>query len=60
MTVESELSGVNLARQALLAARDAAKKNGTSSKKSKRRATTVVRREDREPLGLGSAISVGL
>ncbi|KQZ12115.1 DciA family protein [Streptomyces clavifer] len=56
MTTESELSGVDLARQALLAAREAAKKNGATSKKPKRRTTTVVRRDGREPLGLGSAI----
>ncbi|MEU6285050.1 DUF721 domain-containing protein [Streptomyces sp. NPDC047028] len=53
-----ELSGVDLARQALIAAREAAKKNGaTQTKKPKRRTTTVVRRDGREPLGLGSAIS---
>ncbi|WP_331735718.1 DciA family protein [Streptomyces sp. NBC_00057] len=56
MTTESELSGVDLARQALLAAREAAKRNGATSKKPKRRTTTVVRRDGREPLGLGSAI----
>lgn len=58
MTTESELSGVDLARQALLAAREAARKNGATSKKPKRRTTTVVRREGREPLGLGSAIGM--
>ncbi|MFC9183317.1 DUF721 domain-containing protein [Streptomyces globisporus] len=57
MTVESELSGVDLARQALLAAREAARKNGATSKKPKRRTTTVAPREGREPLGLGSVIS---
>ncbi|MFD9807660.1 DciA family protein [[Kitasatospora] papulosa] len=57
MTTDSELSGVDLARQALLAAREAAKKNGATSKKPKRRTTTVVRRDGREPLGLGSAIN---
>ncbi|MFC9035121.1 DUF721 domain-containing protein [Streptomyces arboris] len=57
MTTESELSGVDLARQALLAAREAARKNGTTSKKPKRRTTTAVRRDGREPLGLGSAIN---
>ncbi|MGW2107649.1 DUF721 domain-containing protein [Streptomyces sp. NPDC001948] len=56
MTTESELSGVGLARQALVAAREAAKKNGATTKKPKRR-TTVVPRDGREPLGLGSAIS---
>ncbi|MGC4986615.1 hypothetical protein ACLQ18_39500 [Streptomyces sp. DT193] len=57
MTTESELGGVDLARQALIAAREAAKKNGATSKKPKRRTTTVVPRDGREPLGLGSAIS---
>ncbi|MFB7435095.1 DUF721 domain-containing protein [Streptomyces microflavus] len=57
MTTEPKISGVDLARQALLAAREAAKKNGAARHKPKRRATTVVRREGREPLGLGSAIS---
>ncbi|MGP3635586.1 DUF721 domain-containing protein [Streptomyces sp. 24-1644] len=56
MTIESELSGVDLARQALIAAREAARKNGATSKKPKRRTTTVVRRDGREPLGLGSVI----
>ncbi|MEW2308932.1 DciA family protein [Streptomyces sp. NPDC006864] len=58
MTTESELSGVDLARQALLAAREAARKNGATSNKLKRRTTTVVRRDGREPLGLGSAIGM--
>ncbi|MGA5474395.1 hypothetical protein ACPCUK_37290 [Streptomyces arboris] len=54
-----ELSGVDLARQALVAARQAAKKNGaTQTKKPKRRTTTVVRRDGREPLGLGAAIGM--
>ncbi|WP_239085328.1 DciA family protein [Streptomyces halstedii] len=53
-----ELSGVNLARQALVAAREAARKNGATAKKPKRRTTTVVRRDGREPLGLGAAISM--
>ncbi|MET9760030.1 hypothetical protein ABZ016_13390 [Streptomyces sp. NPDC006372] len=57
--MSTELSGVNLARQALVAAREAAKKNGaTHTKKPKRRTGTVVRRDGREPLGLGSAISM--
>ncbi|MFH8558937.1 DciA family protein [Streptomyces celluloflavus] len=54
----TELSGVDLARQALLAAREAAKKNGAAqTKKPKRRSGTAVPRDGREPLGLGSAIS---
>ncbi|MBH1937832.1 DUF721 domain-containing protein [Streptomyces sp. AV19] len=54
----TELSGVDLARQALVAAREAAKKNGATSKKPKRRTTTVARRDGREPLGLGAAIGL--
>ncbi|MEU6955566.1 hypothetical protein [Streptomyces sp. NPDC045714] len=53
-----EVSGVDLARQVLLAAREAARKNGATAKKPKRRTTTVVRRDGREPLGLGSAIGM--
>jgi hypothetical protein len=54
-----ELSGVDLARQALIAAREAAKKNGgTQTKKPKRRTGTAVRRDGREPLGLGAAIGM--
>ncbi|MFD4341768.1 DUF721 domain-containing protein [Streptomyces anulatus] len=57
MTTEPELSGVDLARQALLAARETARKNGATAKKPKRRTTTAVRCDGREPLGLGSAIN---
>ncbi|MEV6810056.1 hypothetical protein [Streptomyces sp. NPDC051132] len=54
-----ELSGVDLARQALVAARETAKKNGaTQTKKPKRRTGTVARRDGRDPLGLGAVISV--
>ncbi|WP_424864006.1 DUF721 domain-containing protein [Streptomyces sp. MMS24-I29] len=54
----TELNGVDLARQALVAAREAAKKNGATTKKPKRRTgTAVVRRDGREPLGLGATIS---
>ncbi|MFE4540214.1 DciA family protein [Streptomyces scopuliridis] len=57
--MSSELSGVDLARQALVAAREAAKKNGASRKeKPKRRTGTAVRRDGREPLGLGAAIGM--
>ncbi|MFF2721547.1 DUF721 domain-containing protein [Streptomyces sp. NPDC058011] len=52
------MSGVDRARQALLAAREAARKNGAARQKPKRRTTTVVRRDGREPLGLGSAIGM--
>lgn len=55
----TELSGVDLARQALLAAQEASKKNGaTRTKKPKRRTGTAVRRDGREPLGLGAAIGM--
>ncbi|MFI5987496.1 DUF721 domain-containing protein [Streptomyces sp. NPDC051555] len=57
MSAEPELSGIDLARQALLAAREAAKRNGATSKKPRRRAGTAAGRDGREPLGLGSAIS---
>jgi hypothetical protein len=57
--VSTELSGVHLASQALVAAREAAKKNGaTQTKKPKRRTGTVVRRDGRDPLGLGAAIGM--
>ncbi|MFJ6785598.1 DciA family protein [Streptomyces yangpuensis] len=54
----SELSGVDLARQALVAAREAAKKNGATTRKPKQRTTTVVRRDGLEPLALGAAIGM--
>ncbi|MFG3157969.1 DciA family protein [Streptomyces sp. NPDC048219] len=55
----SELSGVDLARQALIAAREAARKNGGTRKdKPRRRTGTAVRRDGREPLGLGAAIGM--
>ncbi|MEU0214847.1 DUF721 domain-containing protein [Streptomyces sp. NPDC006265] len=57
--MNGKLSGVDLARQALTAAREAAKKNGGVRKeKPKRRTGTVVRRDGREPLGLGAAIGM--
>jgi len=58
--VSSELSGVDLAHQALAAAREAARKNGGSTQKAKpkRSRTQVVRRDGREPLGLGTAITM--
>ncbi|MFE7567871.1 hypothetical protein ACFU76_13010 [Streptomyces sp. NPDC057539] len=53
------LSGIDLARQALIAAQEAAKKNGAGrAKKPRRRTGPAVRRDGREPLGLGAAISV--
>ncbi|MDQ0904116.1 hypothetical protein QFZ22_000101 [Streptomyces canus] len=57
--VSTELSGVDLARQALVAAQEAAKKNGAPRKeKPKRRTGTALRRDGREPLGLGAAIGM--
>ncbi|WP_240496437.1 hypothetical protein [Streptomyces torulosus] len=57
--MSTELSGVDLARQSLVAAREAARKNGAARKeKPKRRTGTVVRRDGREPLGLGAAIGM--
>ncbi|MFE6813533.1 DciA family protein [Streptomyces sp. NPDC057675] len=58
MNAVPELSGVDLARQALLAAREAAKKNGARTTKPKRRTGTTLRRDGREPLGLGAAITM--
>ncbi|MFJ8546291.1 DciA family protein [Streptomyces sp. NPDC093586] len=57
--MSTEPSGVDLARQALVAAREAAKKNGgAQTKKPKRRTGTVVRRDGCEPLGLGAVIGM--
>ncbi|MEU5977689.1 hypothetical protein [Streptomyces sp. NPDC047315] len=54
-----ELSGVDLARQALIAAREAAKRNGaTQTMQPKRRTTTVVLRYGREPLAFGTEIGM--
>ncbi|MGW7620757.1 DUF721 domain-containing protein [Streptomyces antimycoticus] len=54
----TEPSGVDLARQSLAAAREQAKKNrGHRKQKPKRRTGQVVRRDGREPLGLGTAIT---
>ncbi|WP_127353975.1 DUF721 domain-containing protein [Actinacidiphila soli] len=57
MTTKAEPSGADLARQALFAAREAAKKNGGGQKEKPRRRTHVVRRDGRDPLGLGKAIT---
>ncbi|MFF7954137.1 DciA family protein [Streptomyces griseorubiginosus] len=54
---EGEVSGVDLARVALRAAMEAARKNGAIQKtKKKPRTGTAVRRDGREPMGLGAAI----
>ncbi|MFH7340627.1 DUF721 domain-containing protein [Streptomyces sp. KHY 26] len=57
--MSTDRNGVDLARQALVAAQEAARKNGAARKeKPKRHADAVVRRNGREPLGLGGAISM--
>ncbi|MBP5942726.1 DciA family protein [Streptomyces acidiscabies] len=54
---EGEVAGVDLARVALRAAMEAARKNGSGQKaKKKPRTGTAVRRDGREPMGLGAAI----
>jgi hypothetical protein len=56
---EGEVSGVDLARVALRAAMEQARKNGSVQKtKRKPRTGTVIRRDRREPLGLGAAIGM--
>lgn len=51
------MSGVDLARVALRAAMEQARKNGAGQKaKKKPRTGTTVRRDGREPMGLGAAI----
>ncbi|WP_432171189.1 DciA family protein [Streptomyces sp. 1222.5] len=58
MTENPQLSGVDLARVALRAAKVAAQKNGGGrTTQPKPRTTRVARRDGREPLGLGAAIS---
>jgi predicted nucleic acid-binding Zn ribbon protein len=57
MTETPQLSGVDLARVALRAAKVAAQKNGGGrTVQPKTRTTRVVRRDGREPMGLGAAI----
>ncbi|MEV6132005.1 DciA family protein [Streptomyces violaceusniger] len=55
----TEPSGMDLARQALVAAHEQAKKHrGHRKHRPKRRTGQVVRRDGREPLGLGTAITM--
>ncbi|MFD8288030.1 DciA family protein [Streptomyces lavendulae] len=55
----AETSGVDLARVALRAAREAARKNGAGQKtKQKARPVRTVPRSGREPMGLGAALGV--
>ncbi|MDX3697326.1 DUF721 domain-containing protein [Streptomyces europaeiscabiei] len=57
MTQNQQLSGVDLARVALRAAKVAAQKNGGGrTVQPKPRTTRVIRRDGREPMGLGAAI----
>jgi hypothetical protein len=52
-----EVSGVDLARVALRAALESARKNGNArTAKPMPRTTSVVRRDGRQPMGLGAAI----
>lgn len=52
------MSGVDLARVALQAAMEAARKNGGGQKaKSKPQVVPTVQRDGREPMGLGAALS---
>ncbi|WP_329391473.1 DciA family protein (plasmid) [Streptomyces sp. NBC_01351] len=57
MSQPPQPSGVDLARVALRAAREAAKKNGARTAKSKPRLTREVRRDGRAPMGLGEAFT---
>ncbi|MFF9340194.1 MULTISPECIES: hypothetical protein [unclassified Streptomyces] len=57
MTSTPQPSDVDLTRQALLAARAAAK-NSTAQQDKPRRRTRIVPRDGRDPLGLGTAISL--
>ncbi|WP_331446667.1 hypothetical protein [Streptomyces xanthochromogenes] len=58
MIAQAEFSVVDLARQALLAAQETAKRNGAASRKPKRRTGPTVRRDGREPLGFGAATGI--
>ncbi|MFE9222727.1 DciA family protein [Streptomyces lavendulae] len=57
MSQSAELSGVDLARVALRAAREAAKKNGTRTTKNKLRGTRTVQRDGRALMGLSEAFT---
>lgn len=57
MSQSAEPSGVDLARVALRAAREAAKKTGARTAKNKPRLTRTVRRDGRAPMGLGEAFT---
>ncbi|WP_051810233.1 DciA family protein [Streptomyces sp. NRRL S-378] len=57
MSQTPQPSGVDLARVALRAAREAAKKTGARTAKSRPHGTRVVRRDGRAPMGLGEAFT---
>jgi hypothetical protein len=57
MNTRAELSGVDLVRQALIAAQEAAKENGGGRKEKPRRRARVVRRDGHDPLGLDEVIT---
>lgn len=58
MNAVPEMSGVDLARQALLGARHAAKTKKTDARQKPKRRTTVVVRDGRHPLAFGTAIGI--
>ncbi|MGW9454226.1 DciA family protein [Streptomyces sp. NPDC055632] len=58
MSPAPETSGVDLARQALLAAREAAKAKRSEVRQKPRRRTTTVVRDGRAPLAFGTAIGM--
>ncbi|MDV5143193.1 DciA family protein [Streptomyces sp. SBC-4] len=58
MSAVPETSGVDLARQALLAAREAAKARKTETRQKPKRRTTIVVRDGRAPLAFGTAINM--
>ncbi|MFD9240667.1 DUF721 domain-containing protein [Streptomyces sp. NPDC059556] len=58
MTSTPQPSGVDLARQALLAAREAAKAKRSEVRQKPRRRTAVVVRDGRAPLAFGAAIGM--
>ncbi|MFD3937844.1 hypothetical protein ACFWSF_24115 [Streptomyces sp. NPDC058611] len=57
MSQTPQPSGVDLARVALRAAREAAKKTGARTAKSKPRLARTVRRDGCAPMGLGEAFT---
>ncbi|MGA4846637.1 hypothetical protein ACOBQB_10340 [Streptomyces sp. G5(2025)] len=58
MTGTPQPSGVDLARQAFLAAREAARRNGAARQDKPPHRTRIVPCDGRDSLGLGAAISL--